>query len=364
MNEMILEIYKHLNECDEKSARNIYYGMELFTNCFDDGLVFLQNQIQFLAKSGDYDEIDKANSFCKKIKQIQVEMSQVLDRMVSLTQENDDIDVEEQDLDIEIAAQNIDYSRFVVDTNEKHSLDENFEHKRPYGYMLLEKKYCADNWQKILVSVCAELAKINHGLLESFVNNPMFQGRKVKYFGTAPEKRKNKKIPGTQLYVWINLSANGIKQLIRKMLVEFGIKPSTFYIYLRADYSDLHMKDSKDFDDNGMSEPMSSDMKIGRYVRNVMRELADKNYHFSAEELGALLDKEKTKRLFGIRLPFFKKVDPNANIDVQRMDHTGNYRYWKEVYKFNGKSFLICSQWFEYNRERFEKWLLKIKEMG
>ena len=37
--------------------------------------------------------------------------------------------------------------------------------------------------------------------------------------------------------------------------------------------------------------------------------------------------------------------------------HKGNSRYWKEVFEFNGRNYLIVSQWQEANRDRFDKWL-------
>lgn len=85
---------------------------------------------------------------------------------------------------------------------------------------------------------------------------------------------QRKKIPGTDVYVWVNMSANGIKDLIRKILIEFGIKPSTFYIYLRADYSSLHTEDMNQ-ENNKQSLAAASGIKIGKYVRNRIRELAE-----------------------------------------------------------------------------------------
>lgn len=97
-------------------------------------------------------------------------------------------------------------------------------------------------------------------------------------------------------------------------------------------------------------------------MRYKLQELADRKYCFSDEEISMLLDKDKTKATFGIRLPFFKKVDITSNLDAQRKDHTGNYRYWKDIYYFNEQYFLVCSQWFEYNRTKFENWFEWLKK--
>lgn len=367
MDNMIFDVYRYLLSCDSSSAHNIYYGMELFYNSFDDGLAFLKSTMQELIRTGNYEDIDKVNDICKKIRTIQNELSHVLDVAATLNTETvneDDLTFsynEEMDESLCMMPENVDYSKYIVDTNEQHSLDEDYEHKRPCGYMVNGIRYEAGNWQDVLLNLCSTLSKENNGLLQSFVENSRFKGRKIRYFSNVHVPKKNKKIPGTDVYVWINMSANGIKNLIRKILIEFGIKPSTFYIYLRADYSSFHTEDMKQ-ENNEQALAMASGMKIGKYVRTKIRELSDKRFNFSNEDLSDLLSKERTKQIFGIRLPFFKRIDINANLDVQRKDHTGNYRYWKDVFYFNGQHFLMCSQWFEYNRERFDKWISKIEK--
>lgn len=42
------------------------------------------------------------------------------------------------------------------------------------------------------------------------------------------------------IYVEMNLSANGIRNLLIKMLNKYNIKLSDYKIYLKTDYSELH----------------------------------------------------------------------------------------------------------------------------
>ncbi len=280
MDNMIFDVYKYLLSCDSSSAHNIYYGMELFYNSFDDGLAFLKNTMQKLIQSGNYEDIDKVNDICKKISIIQGELNHILDTVSTLNAE--DINGQSQNVSYEeetddslyMKSEIIDYSQYVVDAEKKHSLDEDYEYKRPCGFMVNERRYKADNWQDVLVNLCSALAKEDNGLLSSFVEHPRFKGRKIRYFSNVHMPKKNKKIPGTDVYVWVNMSANGIKDLIRKILIEFGIKPSTFYIYLRADYSSLHTEDMNQ-ENNKQSLAAASGIKIGKYVRNRIRELAE-----------------------------------------------------------------------------------------
>ena len=52
--------------------------------------------------------------------------------------------------------------------------------------------------------------------------------------------QKNKSIPGKNLYVWINNSANLIASIMQRMLEEYNIPMQDFTIYLRRDLSELH----------------------------------------------------------------------------------------------------------------------------
>ena len=52
--------------------------------------------------------------------------------------------------------------------------------------------------------------------------------------------QKNKSIPGTNLYVGINNSANLIASIMQRMLEEYNIPMQDFTINLRRDLSELH----------------------------------------------------------------------------------------------------------------------------
>lgn len=47
-------------------------------------------------------------------------------------------------------------------------------------------------------------------------------------------------IKSVNIYVATNISTNGIRNLLIKMLNKYNIKISDYKIYLKADYSELH----------------------------------------------------------------------------------------------------------------------------
>ena len=52
--------------------------------------------------------------------------------------------------------------------------------------------------------------------------------------------RSAREIKLANIYVETNLSANGIRNLLIKILNKYNIKLSDYKIYLKADYSELH----------------------------------------------------------------------------------------------------------------------------
>ncbi|MGN0594115.1 MAG: hypothetical protein ACI4I6_03065, partial [Hominimerdicola sp.] len=216
-------------------------GLELFSNSFDDSLAVLKSQVKELANSGDVDKIAQIQLFVpimKKIQSLQSDFNNYLNTMANSDKKDCD-EIDDFDKDIE-NKNSIDYLKYSVDSTIPHSLDEDFEHKRPCAFLLNGQKYQADNWQDVLTNLCNILASDNKKAFDELVDNNIFSGRKVKYFGKTYNPKKNKLIKNTDVYVWVNLSANMIRKLIRKILVQFGIKPSTFSVYFRADYSSLH----------------------------------------------------------------------------------------------------------------------------
>jgi hypothetical protein len=96
--------------------------------------------------------------------------------------------------------------------------------------------------------------------------------------------------------------------------------------------------------------------RIGEHVRRTMNELAASG-RLTARIVGDLLDPRYCKARFNLGHPFLKPVDQNVPISTQRMDRNGYGRYWKRPLKIGGHEFLMCSQWFVWQRDAFDAWV-------
>lgn len=244
------------------------------------------------------------------------------------------------------------YSEYRVDQSVPHTLYESFTHKKACAFSFCGKKYSARDWKDLLIQVCDLLSDIDSNKMMSFIDDRSMVGSRIHYFGTKLVPYKNEKLANMDIYVWINLSSNGKRNIIRKMLKKYNIPITEFFVYLRADYTALHPSYRADTE---IEDKLTDDEKVGTYVRNVMRKLSEQEVALSKADLSLMLSKEGTKRLFNVDYPFLKPYDDSVDLALQ-IKENGYGRYWKEVFILGGKKYLVTSQWYERSRDPFRNW--------
>ena len=153
---------------------------------------------------------------------------------------NFDEDLKEMDQIDEKSIPN--YNDYLVDTEVEHNLYEDLTHKRPCAFKIEGTRVEIKDWKGVLVQTINYLAKKDPNIVRSFVDDSKMNGKKVIYFSRVklPTMRAVVEIKSVNIYVATNLSANGIRNLLIKMLNKYNIKLSDYKIYLKADYSELH----------------------------------------------------------------------------------------------------------------------------
>lgn len=195
-------------------------------------------------KEKDYAKIRTLTDYLEEIAGIQ----QLIESYAEMFDaETDSEEVETEDLLDKEQRLLPDYAEYAVDSNIAHSLYESFTFIRPAAFLFNGKKYEVNDWKEMLLKTCSLLAQRDNEMFKKLPGSPAFKGRKTTYFGTEFLEQKNAKIPGTDLYVWTNMSANAIRNIIRRLLKHFGIKITDVSVYFKADYSPLH--------EDGQSKP-------------------------------------------------------------------------------------------------------------
>lgn len=176
---------------------------------------------------------EKLDSISKKIQEAISELDTIIDNS-NIEEAEKIVDGDEKSIP--------NYSDYLVDIDIEHNLYEDLTHKRPCAFKIEGTKVEIKDWKGALVQTINYLAKKDSSIVKSFVDDSKMNGKKVIYFSRVklPTMRAAREIKSANIYVETNLSANGIRNLLIKMLNRYNIKLSDYKIYLKADYSDLH----------------------------------------------------------------------------------------------------------------------------
>jgi hypothetical protein len=96
--------------------------------------------------------------------------------------------------------------------------------------------------------------------------------------------------------------------------------------------------------------------RIGEHVRANMAALAASG-RLTVPVVLRLLDSRYCKSTFNLGLPFLKRVEAGTPLSRQRIDGNGYARYWKQPLRIGEQEFLMCNQWFIWQRDAFDGWL-------
>ena len=180
------------------------------------------------------DNSKELDSISKKIQEVIGDLDTIID--------NRNIEEDSKKID-EVDERSIpNYSDYLVDTEVEHNLYEDLTHKRPCAFKIEGTRVEIKDWKGALVKTIDYLAKKDPSIVRSFVDDSKMNGKKVIYFSRVklPTMRAVVEIKSVNIYVTTNLSANGIRNLLIKILNKYNIRLSDYKLYLKADYSELH----------------------------------------------------------------------------------------------------------------------------
>lgn len=241
MNEKYEKLFRFMVDTDKECSAELLHALKSLKANFDNALTITKKQIQLSTEKNSFDDISQIAESCQQISEISIRIENAI-ALMEVKPSNKEI-VFESNANIEkkiSSRKPIDYADFDVDNMEPHTLDEDFEYKKICGFEINGIRFEVSSWQDALIQLCSYLYNIDGNKMLGFVDDPYFKRRKVSYFMKESVPRRNKIIPGTNLYVWVNNNANTLVRLMRDMLVRYLISPETMTLYLRRDLSSLH----------------------------------------------------------------------------------------------------------------------------
>lgn len=241
MNEKYEKLFRFIVDTDKECSAELLHALKSLKANFDNALTITKKQIQLSTEKNSFDDISRIAESCQQISEISIRIENAIALMEAKPSNKEIVFEGNTNIEKKISSRKpIDYADFDVDNMEPHTLDEDFEYKKICGFEINGIRFEVSSWQDALIQLCSYLYNIDGNKMLGFVDDPYFKRRKVSYFMKESVPRRNKIIPGTNLYVWVNNNANTLVRLMRDMLVRYLISPETMTLYLRRDLSSLH----------------------------------------------------------------------------------------------------------------------------
>lgn len=238
---MDLKIFEFLGVEVPGSVGNIREALDLLATSIDSAIEQVGERVTKSFANKDFKKAAELSLNSEELDSISKKIQEVIGDLDTII---DDRNIEEDSKKIdEIDGKSIpNYSDYLVDMEVEHNLYEDLTHKRPCAFKIEGTRIEIKDWKGALVQTINYLAKKDPSIVRSFVDDSKMNGKKVIYFSRVklPTMRAAREIKSANIYVETNLSANGIRNLLIKMLNKYNIKLSDYKIYLKADYSELH----------------------------------------------------------------------------------------------------------------------------
>lgn len=200
-------------------------------------------QEDLLALSDDlWLEIDhndnEALRFKSEFNTINKEFSDIANSLSELIQNHTNTPLYQQVESKEKQSSSIDNERIIkaLDKKKPHTLTEDFKYKRPCGFILRGTPYTSKTWSELYIHLCTHLLNTDQKIFNSLENNQdHISNRNNKYFSSNPSDLRSPQKCGSSIYVEMNLSANSIRDSIKRLLKTYNINHADIAIYLRED---------------------------------------------------------------------------------------------------------------------------------
>lgn len=124
-----------------------------------------------------------------------------------------------------------------LDREQSHRLDEDFTYKRPHGFILDGQAATGlTTWQRLYELTCQQLFARDEARFRSLIDHPEFVSNRGHHTVTTDAGSLRKALAvGGDLYIEANLSANGIRDVLCRLLASFEVPVDRMQVYLRQD---------------------------------------------------------------------------------------------------------------------------------
>jgi hypothetical protein len=203
----------------------------------NENLLDLSDDIWLGIDHNDPDELEAGVAFKQEYNAAMTEFAQAAERIQQLITDYTSVAADDEATDPDVNADEHDRIIKELDRSQRHTLDEDFRYKRPYGFVF-EERAAKDlrTWRAVYERVIRLLARLEGDAFGRIATDEDFAtNRGNRMFASSGEgmRKSREVVPG--LWAELNLSANNIRDRIVHLLEHFDYDPSSFVVYLHED---------------------------------------------------------------------------------------------------------------------------------
>ena len=242
---------------------------------------------------------------------------------------------------IEKSTKNIEFQ----DTTERRlSVGENFDATgtKPKSCIFIGTTISVSSYADMLSKIMESFYDLDNNLISELAKNNFKLPGAARVYITNDESvlRRAVEIYETGIFFEANLSANNIISFLKSVLDVFELDYSELVFCIDTKNVSTTENDKADLHNITALQ----DMKVGKLSELIFEKLLTEEL-IDDEEVARLLDKEYSKKTFGIYYPVLAR---------NREDNKGQgeqVRYKKTPYTYKGTDYYLTREWFEQNKE-------------
>ncbi len=203
-----------------------------------ENLMVLSDDIWHNIDHNDPEELEKGFKFKQAYNEKRNAFDKLAEELSRLIQEYPQVQLkqESQEKRVSKPADEIPIEK-ELDAEAQHSIDEDFTHKRPFGFVLQEQAFTGlSSWVLLYHTFLDEVAKQDKKKFSQLPENQAFRSQSGnKIFSRNAQDVQKALAMKEGVYAEGNLSANLIIENIKKLLSEFSIPPDSLKVLLREE---------------------------------------------------------------------------------------------------------------------------------
>lgn len=210
-------------------------------------LLALSDDIWLNIDHNENDALEKGLTFKKSFNKTVGEFREVSGRLSNLVQDYTQVPTFEAPSAPASEAERERRERLIraLDRRVPHGLAEDFRYKRPAIFTLSGVPFDGTNtWSQVYETLCRHFASLQPAVFNALPTNPDFVSSKGnKHFSRQAADLRIARDYGRGVLAETNLSANQIRDNIKRLLCAFGLPESAFVVYLREDRDAGHSQE-------------------------------------------------------------------------------------------------------------------------